>query len=90
MPITYRVDKPSNSGHTDGMNYREIHTREDADAIRADIEAVFGAWFASADEIEWEDFWDRLERYGFDLGDTLNTPAMRRIRQIVRELRAQS
>ena len=49
-------------------------------------------WFGD-DRIDWEDFWDRLDGYylldgtRLDLGSTLDSPAMRRIRRHVLDLR---
>lgn len=72
------------------MSEREIRTKEDADSIRADIESVFDGWFSEG-PIDWEDFLDRLEKGStYDLGDSLDSPAIRRIKAIVRELRQQS
>ena len=71
------------------MQYREIRTAEDADAIREDIESVYDGWFAEG-AIDWEDFLDRLEGSTYDLGESLDSPAIPRIKAIVRELRRQS
>lgn len=72
------------------MSEREIRTTEDADSIREDIESVFDGWFSEGN-IDWEDFLDRLERgTNYDLGESLDSPAIRRIKAIVRELRRQS
>lgn len=68
---------------------REIVTAEDADSIREDIESVFDGWFADDARIDWGAFIDRLERGNLDMGDDMNSPAIRRIRAIVRELRSQ-
>lgn len=71
-------------------NEREIQTAKDADSIRADIESVFDGWFSEG-PIDWEDFLDRLEKgTNYDLGEKLDSPAIRRIKAIVRELRRQS
>lgn len=69
---------------------REIYTAEDADSIREDIESIFDGWYADAERVDWDDFLDRLERRGYDLGDELTSPAIRRIKAIVRELRKQA
>lgn len=66
---------------------REIRTREDADSIRSDIEEVHDGWYPKG-RVDWEDFLDRLERRGYDLGESMLSPAIKRIKAIVRELRA--
>jgi len=71
------------------MNEREIRTAEDADSIREDIESTFDGWFSEG-PIDWEDFLDRLEGRTYDLGESMDSPAIRRIKAIVRELRKQS
>jgi hypothetical protein len=48
-----------------------IRTAADADAIRTEIATVFDGWFANEERIDWDEFLDRLERWGFDLGDTM-------------------
>lgn len=68
---------------------RVITSKEDADSIREDVESVYDGWYAGASRIDWEDFLGRLERRGYDLGDSWTSPAIRRIRAIVAELRAQ-
>lgn len=68
-------------------NNDTITTAADADRIRPDIETVFDGWFAGNGAIDWVDFLDRLENYGHDLGDSMLSPAVKRIRAIVRELR---
>lgn len=70
--------------------YRPIATKADADSIRDSIEHVYDGWYASAPRVDWEDFIDRLETYGYDLGESLDSPAIRRIKAIVRELREQT
>lgn len=69
-----------------------IRTAQDADSIRGSIESVYDGWFSDYREgpIDWGHFLDRLEGYGYDLGDQMDTPAIRRIRTIVRELRRQA
>jgi hypothetical protein len=68
---------------------REIRTKEDADSIREYIENVYDGWYADTPRIDWEDFLDRLERYDIDLGDSMESPAIKRIKAIVRDLRNQ-
>ena len=68
----------------------DIRTKQDADAIVEDIEAVYDGWYAEASRIDWEDFLDRLEARGHDLGSDMLSPAVLRIKAIVKGLRAQS
>ncbi len=68
-----------------------VRTAEDADAIRELIETVHDGWFSEG-RIDWHDFLDRLDgsfspRGRVDLGDDMESPAVRRIQAIVRELR---
>ncbi len=68
---------------------RTVATAEDADSIREDIESVHDGCYAEG-PIDWDDFLYRLEGSAYDLGDSLLSPAIRRIKAIVRELRRQS
>lgn len=69
------------------MTDKIIETSADADAIRADVEAVHDGWFADQGRIDWESFLDRLEARGYDLGASMQSEAVKRIKSIVRELR---
>jgi len=66
----------------------EIRTAEDADSIREDIESVHDGWYSEG-PIDWDDFLWRLEGAMYDLGESMSSPAIRRIKAIVRELRRQ-
>lgn len=68
---------------------KPIRTAADADSIREDIEQVFDGWYADADRIDWHDFIDRLEGHDNDLGSDMLSPAIKRIKAIVKELRSQ-
>lgn len=57
--------------------------------LREVVEAVLDGWYADG-PIDWEDFYDRCERFGVDVGDQLDGPTPRRIRAMVRELRRAS
>ena len=65
---------------------RVIQTAEDADSITEHIQSVHDGWYSEG-VIDWEDFLYRLEEYGLDLGPSMNSPAIRRIKAIVRKLR---
>lgn len=66
---------------------KPIITAVDADAIREDIEAVVEGWYPTG-RIDWEDLLDRIEDRGYDLGTDLTSPAIKRIKAIVKEIRA--
>lgn len=69
------------------MSDRQIRTAADADQIYESVESVYDGWYAGASRIDWEDFVDRLEGHGWDLGDDMLSEAIKRIREIVRDLR---
>lgn len=60
--------------------------------ILALVEAVVEGWYREG-SIDWEDVWDRVDGTTLaddsylDLGDDLDTPAMRKIQDHVRALR---
>lgn len=65
----------------------EIRSTADADGIRETVESVFDGWYAEVPRIDWDDFLDRIEARGYDLGKDMLSPAIKRIKAIVRELR---
>lgn len=67
--------------------WREIRTTEDADSIRDVVESILDGWYPDGSRIDWGDFIDRVEGSDLDLGDDMTSPAIKRIRAIVRELR---
>lgn len=69
---------------------RVISTTADADDLREDIESIFDGWYADVSRIDWQDFIDRLEKRGaYDFGTDMDSPAIRRVKAIVKELRKQ-
>ncbi len=60
-----------------------ITTKADARAIEDDVEG----WYPAGTRIDWEDFLERLEKRGMDLGDSMGSPAIREIKKMVREMR---
>lgn len=64
-----------------------ITTREDARSIEEDVESVVEGWYPAGTRIDWEDFLWRLEKRGMDLGDSMDSPAIREIKKMVREMR---
>lgn len=67
-----------------------IRTARDADGIREEIEALHDGFYPEG-RIDWDDFLYRLENQGFEFSDAddclANDPAIKRVKQIVRELR---
>ena len=67
-----------------------IIIRSAADAAQCDVikaaEEVFDGFFANDEQIDWQAFFDRLERYGF-IVETTDSPAARKIQRHVRRLR---
>jgi len=65
-----------------------IRTASDAshcDVIKA-AEEVFDGFFDNDEQIDWQNFFDRLERYGYAV-ETTDSPAARKVQRIVRRLR---
>lgn len=69
----------------------------EADDVTEDVlesaEKVYDGWFADADRIDWDDFISRLENRGLedgtelDLGDSMLTPAIEKIKRHIRTYR---
>lgn len=56
------------------------------DEMVQDALAVVDGWFRGGDDrIEWETVWDRLEGWGYDMGDELDSPGMRKVQREVRK-----
>lgn len=56
------------------------------DEMVKDALDVVDGWFSGGDvRIEWEDVWDRLEGWGYDMGDQFDAPGMRKIQRLVRK-----
>lgn len=64
-----------------------ITTREDARGIEDDVASVVEGWYPAGTRIDWTDFLDRLEKRGMDLGDSMDSPAIREIKKMTREMR---
>lgn len=47
---------------------------------------VFDGWFYDAPSIDWQDFLDRLEKFGWSVVD-LDGPAFKKVQRHVRQLR---
>lgn len=66
-----------------------VTAQEVTDEILEMCEQTFESWFDDDEPIEWDHetvgFWARLESdYNLDLGDQLDSPAMRKIQKHVR------
>lgn len=68
----------------------QITTREDARAIEGDVEAIVEGWYPPGTRMNWGDFLDRLETRGMDLGDSMDSPAIRQIKKMARKMREAS
>jgi predicted SpoU family rRNA methylase len=68
----------------------QITTREDARGIESDVEAVVEGWYPPGTRVDWQDFLDRLEKRGMDLGDSMSSPAIEEIKKMVRNMRKAS
>ena len=53
-------------------------------------EGIFDGWYSDETRIDWEDFLDRLEKQtDVDLGDSLDSPLIRKIKAHIRDYRKQ-
>ena len=52
-------------------------------------EDVYTGWFANDDQIDWESFWDKLEKYGFAVAN-LDCGATRKIQRHIRKFKNES
>jgi hypothetical protein len=72
------------------MIVKEIRTAADADSIRGVIESILDGWYTDR-RVDFVDLFDRLEQGDdYDLGDSLLSPAVGRIKGIVREWRKEN
>lgn len=58
-------------------------TDQDERELLLAAESIYDGWYADQ-RIDWEDFLDRLEAQGFDIGDDLLSPKVKRIKAHVR------
>jgi hypothetical protein len=70
-----------------------ICSAEDADSIREMVETTYDDWFVFFQTIDYREFVDRLEHITvngrrIDMGDDMNSPAIRRIKRIILELKS--
>jgi hypothetical protein len=68
-----------------------ITTDDVTESILRIAEQVFEDWFDFDEPIDWDDdsygFWTRMEDHDIDLGEQLDTPAMRKIQRHIRKYR---
>lgn len=76
----------------DGVRYLIVHDVEDVtDQMLEMAEEIYDGWFSDEDRIDWQDFIDRLARWGnnadpqpFDFNE-YDTPAERKIKRHIRD-----
>jgi hypothetical protein len=52
-------------------------------------EDVYVGWFANDEKIDWETFWDRLEKYGFAVA-SLDCGATRKVQRHIRKFKSEA
>jgi hypothetical protein len=71
----------------------EAITIQDAGEVTFDClcaaEDIYEGWFSNDDQIDWEPFWDRLEKYGFAVA-SLDCGATRKIQRHIRKFKSES
>jgi hypothetical protein len=72
----------------------EVRTAEDVtDELLEMVQGIVEGWYNEG-PIDWENVWDRLEKQtlndgrGIDMGDDLDTSAIRKIKREIRKWRA--
>ena len=70
------------------VEYITITTAEDCTEQFLDACAdVYEGFFANEPRIDWEGFMDRLERYGYDMGSSMDSPAIKVIKKYVKSIK---
>lgn len=71
------------------MDYVEVtKTEHVTDTILDEVMEIVDGWYSDT-RIDWEDVWDRFERHSsYDLGNEIDSPAMRKIQRYVRSQRS--
>jgi|688.fasta_scaffold151575_6 hypothetical protein len=66
---------------------------KEAEQVTPDVlrfaEDIYEGWFSNDDQIDWEPFWDRLEKYGFAVA-SLDCGATRKIQRHIRKFRSEA
>ena len=71
-----------------GKVYYALETAAEADALSEAIEDIYDGWYSQTGRVYWDDFYDRLADWtGWELQED-DSPADRRVRAIVREIKA--
>jgi hypothetical protein len=72
---------------SDAINIKE------AEQVTPDVlrfaEDIYEGWFSNDDQIEWEPFWDRLEKYGYAVAN-LDCGATRKIQRHIRKFKSEA
>lgn len=74
---------------------RVVSAKDVTEEVLKHAEDVEEGWFSDAKQIDWEDFWDRLDGYTLDehegreidLGTETDSPAMRKIVKHIQKIR---
>ena len=70
------------------VEYTLITTAEDyTEQFLQACEDVYEGFFADEPRIDWEGFLDRLERYGYDMGSSMDSPAIKVIKKYVKSIK---
>ena len=71
------------------MEAKPIHTSNDiTEDVLRQAEEIHDGWFDNDEPIDWENFWDRLEMWGYSISD-LTSPAAQKIQRHIRKFRKQ-
>jgi hypothetical protein len=66
---------------------------KEAEQVTPDVlrfaEDIYEGWFSNDDQIDWEPFWDKLEKYGYAVAN-LDCGATRKIQRHIRKFRSES
>jgi len=66
--------------------YIKVEKAEDVTPQFLEVcEQVYDGFYANDDRIEWEGFLDRLERWGYDMGSSMESPAIKAIKKHIRK-----
>jgi hypothetical protein len=70
------------------VEYTTITTAEDCtEQFLQACEDVYEGFFADEPRIDWEGFMDRLERYGYDMGSSMDSPAIKVIKKHIKSIK---
>ena len=66
--------------------YTTIITAEDVTPeFLETCEQVYDGFYTNEPRIDWEGFLDRLERWGYDMGSSMDSPAIKIIKKHIRK-----